>query len=233
MSDDVIAQRRYYEATVGRYDSMHSDENVLAFEYMARMIRSMDVRSVLDVGAGTGRALSFLSSQCPDIELVGVEPVRALLDRAPVGRLVEASGDSLPFCDRSFDAVCETAVLHHVPDPAILVREMLRVARRVVVLADANRFGQGPMWKRLMKVGLWRTSLWGAYTHLRTKGKGSLYSEGDGVFWSYSVYDSLPLLRDWADRMFVLPTHGSSGIWTGPLLSAEHVLAVGLRDREV
>jgi len=56
--------------------------------------------------------------------------------------LLMASGDALPFADNSFDAVCEFGILYHVPEPVRVIQEMLRVARHVVVISDANRFGQ-------------------------------------------------------------------------------------------
>lgn len=31
-------------------------------------------------------------------------------------------------------------------------------------------------------------------------------SDGDGVFYSYSIFDSMSQLRAWADRVFVVPT---------------------------
>jgi ubiquinone/menaquinone biosynthesis C-methylase UbiE len=104
---------------------------------------------------------------------------------------VRGSGAALPFADSSFDVVCEFAVLHHVPNRNAVVKEMFRVARKAVLISDSNRFGQGPRAARLIKLGLYKTKLWKAYNYLRTSGKGYRVTEGDGVAYSYSVYDSL------------------------------------------
>ena len=44
-----------------------------------------------------------------------------------------AFADSLPFEDQSFDAAMAVATVHHWPDPMAGLRELRRVARRVVV----------------------------------------------------------------------------------------------------
>jgi ubiquinone/menaquinone biosynthesis C-methylase UbiE len=46
---------------------------------------------------------------------------------------VAAAAESLPFADQSFDAAMAIATVHHWQDPVAGLREMQRVARRVVV----------------------------------------------------------------------------------------------------
>ena len=48
-------------------------------------------------------------------------------------RCVAATAESLPFEDQSFDAAMAFATVHHWQDPIAGLREMRRVARRVVV----------------------------------------------------------------------------------------------------
>jgi SAM-dependent methyltransferase len=52
---------------------------------------------------------------------------------AGAARCVAASAESLPFEDKSFDAAMAFATVHHWRDPLAGLREMQRVARRVVV----------------------------------------------------------------------------------------------------
>ncbi|MGC0327378.1 SAM-dependent methyltransferase [Streptomyces sp. SAI-170] len=53
-----------------------------------------------------------------------------------------ATAESLPFEDRSFDAAMAVSTVHHWPDPVAGLREMRRVARRVVVFTyDASTPG--------------------------------------------------------------------------------------------
>ena len=55
---------------------------------------------------------------------------------------VAAVAERLPFEDRSFDAAMAVSTVHHWPDPIAGLREMRRVARRVVVFThDSSETG--------------------------------------------------------------------------------------------
>jgi SAM-dependent methyltransferase len=88
-----------------------------------------DARTVLNVGVGTG------SYEPPDREVTAVEPSAVMRAQRPAGAApcVAASAEALPFADQSFDAAMAFATVHHWPDPVAGLREMQRVARRVVV----------------------------------------------------------------------------------------------------
>ena len=55
----------------------------------------------------------------------------------PAGKApcVAGSAENLPFEDQSFDAAMAVSTIHHWQDPIAGLREMRRVARRVVVFA--------------------------------------------------------------------------------------------------
>jgi SAM-dependent methyltransferase len=236
------AQRAYYASTAERYESTHvgaDDEHSRALRYGVALMRAHQVGTVLDVGTGTGRAVRGL--QEAGFRAVGVEPVRELIEAGvrlgtDAHALVRGDGARLPFRDGSFDAVCEFGVLHHVRDPRPLVREMLRVARKVVLLSDTNRFGRASMKSRIVKLALWKLGMWPLAYALWTRGKGCDVSECDGVAYSYSVYDSLDQVSEWADRVILIPTkvEGTRRTgWADPLLTASHVLLCGLKELEV
>jgi ubiquinone/menaquinone biosynthesis C-methylase UbiE len=88
-----------------------------------------DARTVLNVGAGTG------SYEPSDRDVTAVEPsaVMRAQRHASTARCVAATAESLPFDDQSFDAAMAFATVHHWQDPVAGLREMRRVARRVVV----------------------------------------------------------------------------------------------------
>jgi len=88
-----------------------------------------DAQTVLNVGAGTG------SYEPSDRDVTAVEPSAVMRAQRPAGaaRCVAASAESLPFEDQSFDAAMAFATVHHWQDPITGLREMQRVARRVVV----------------------------------------------------------------------------------------------------
>lgn len=240
--DPVREQRRYYAETASRYDSMHAHEGVddnAGMHILFSVLRALDVRSVLDVGSATGRGLPHLAEGLSNALVCGVEPVEALVRQgissgATQGLpLLLASGDTLPFADKSFDAVCEFAVLHHVPDPARVIQEMLRVARHLIVISDANRFGQGSFPLRVVKLLLYKSRLWKVFDFLRTRGKRYQVSEGDGIFYSYSVYDNLHQIQQWAETVYLFPLDNpATPGWFHPLLTSGRVLLVAIRKQQ-
>jgi ubiquinone/menaquinone biosynthesis C-methylase UbiE len=239
MSTAEQLQHRYYTETAQRYDDLYgvADEHAVALRYMLGLSRQLGAATVLDVGSGTGRALRFFLDNGMDVR--GAEPVAALTEQAigkhgiPADRIVSGRGEKLPFPDGSFDVVCETGVLHHVADPAAVVREMMRVARTAVFLSDENRYGKGNILSNLFHIALYKVGLAGLYNFVRTLGKGYTVCPEDGIRYSYSVYQSLPLFSGWADRVFLIPTKGrKSRTWFQPLLTASHVLLCAIRDRQ-
>jgi len=96
-----------------------------------------DARTVLNVGAGTG------SYEPPDRDVTAVEPSAVMRALRPEGSApcVAAAAESLPFADQSFDAAMAFSTVHHWQDPVAGLREMRRVARRVVVFTyDSSEF---------------------------------------------------------------------------------------------
>jgi SAM-dependent methyltransferase len=239
--DPILAQRRYYTETAAHYDRMHAHEagdDDAAMQILFSVLRNLEVRTVLDVGSATGRGLPRLAEGLSNTLICGVEPVEALVRQgisSGVNKglpLLLATGDALPFADKSFDAVCAFGMLHHVPEPARVIQEMLRGARNVVVIFDANRFGQGPLPLRIIKLLLYKLKLWNVFDFLRTLGKGYQVSAGDGVFYSYSVYDNFHQIRQWADSvdLFPIAETRSSG-WLRPLLISGTVLLIAVRKK--
>ena len=55
--------------------------------------------------------------------------------------------ERLRFKDNSFDCVITFNFIHHAKDPARCLKEMVRVARHKVIIADINKSGQRIMEK--------------------------------------------------------------------------------------
>src|SRR4051794_23507353 len=117
MSSPQQLQAEYYRRTAGDYDTMHvgaEDEHVVALRYVRSFLEPLGARSLLDVGAGTGRVYRQLRGTGLDVR--GIEPVQALIDEAvnrhgaPPGVIEQGRGEALPFDDGSFDVVCSSAV---------------------------------------------------------------------------------------------------------------------------
>ena len=99
-----------------------------------------DAETILNVGAGTG------SYEPPDREVLAVEPSELMRSQRVLGAAPCLAGvaENLPFEDQSFDAAMAVCSVHHWKDPIGGLREMRRVARRVVVFlfdtSDPNLF---------------------------------------------------------------------------------------------
>lgn len=225
-------QRTYYQETAADYDALHcsaESPHDRALEHVAAACHRLGLKTILDVGCGTGRGLRFLAAK--GIEVHGVEPVPELVEQAVLKHGVPREwvdiGDArrLPYGDGAFDAVVACGIMHHVDTPAVVITELTRVARRAVFISDSNRFGMGSLPARIAKLVLKKARLWHVANYLKTRGKGYTESEGDGIAYSYSIYDSLAALSRWSDSVSLIPTERTSvASWLHPLLTCGHIL---------
>jgi len=202
-TSEIELQRRYYAKTAGQYEAMHvqeKDDHFFALSLLVASLDYLDARSILDIGSGTGRAIHYIKKQRPDLRIVGIEPVAELRE---VGysrglsekELIDGDGTRLQFDASEFDMVCEFGVLHHLRRPELAVSEMLRVAGKAIFVSDNNNFGRGSLIGRSVKQTLNRLGLWKFADFLKTKGKGYTVGEGDGVAYSYSVFNNYKQIR--------------------------------------
>jgi SAM-dependent methyltransferase len=121
---------RYDTLGVGYTDVRQEDPR------LAARIRAAlgDARSVLNVGAGAG------SYEPADLDVTAVEPSAVMRAQRPPGAapVVDARAEQLPFEDDSFDAAMAILSDHHWDDHARGLAELRRVARRRVLLFNAQ-----------------------------------------------------------------------------------------------
>jgi len=231
-SNQIEIQRRYYADTATQYDAMHvdaRDEHSFALAVMMGLIEHFGIRSVLDVGSGTGRAITYIKKRMPGLRVVGVEPVAELREigyRQQLSRdeLVPGDACALPYRDGEFDLVCEFAVLHHIPRPADAVKEMLRVAGKAIFISDSNNFGQGSAVGRMFKQSVHALGLWKIADLIKTRGKGYTISEADGLAYSYSVFDNYRQVRNACREIYTFNTRNAG---TNPYRTAGQVAVWG------
>jgi SAM-dependent methyltransferase len=132
-----MSSGQLYDTIGGTYTVTRRTEPRIAARIWAAL---GDARTVLNVGAGTG------SYEPPGRHVLAVEPSALMRSQRPpdAAPCLAGSAESLPFHDRSFDAAMAFATIHHWQDPIAGLRELRRVARRVVVFTfdtgDPNRF---------------------------------------------------------------------------------------------
>ena len=134
-----MSSGQLYDTIGATYTATRRTEPRIAAQVWAAL---GDARTVLNVGAGTG------SYEPSDRDVLAVEPSALMRAQRPAGAApcLAATAESLPFQDQSFDAAMAFATIHHWPDPIAGLRELRRVARRVVVFthdtSDAGWLGR-------------------------------------------------------------------------------------------
>jgi SAM-dependent methyltransferase len=121
--------------------------------------RRGDRLTMLDVGTGAGdlpeRARAIAARAGIELVTIGLDVRAALLaaSRSRAGLAVAGDARALPVASRGVDVVVCAQVLHHFPpgDAECLLRELTRVARRRVIVAELRR-----AW--IAAAGLWLAS---------------------------------------------------------------------------
>lgn len=237
-SEPIGLQRDYYARTAERYDHMHEQvPHDVALGHVIGFISWLDARSLLDTGCGTGWGLRVIGNAAPGLELRGNDPSRDLLDVAierygvPRELLDCVGSEQLPYDDDTFDVVVATGVMHHVPRPATVIAEMLRVARQAIFISDANIYGTGSSIVRMARNLLAAGRLLGAVNRLRRGGNDWYYTDADGIAWSYSVYDSLQQVQQACSDTLIVPTDRSDPrAAANPRARSSHALLCGFKQ---
>ena len=107
---------------------------------------------VLDVGAGDGLLAARILAVRPDVRIEGVDVLVREGTAIPVRAF---DGERIPYEDGSVDLVMMVDVLHHTDDPAVLLRESMRVARAGILIKDHLREGRlaGAVLRTMDRVG--------------------------------------------------------------------------------
>lgn len=101
---------------------------------VARMVRELAPRRLLDVATGSGDLAAEIARKCPNIEMTGVDFSAPMLEyarqrRVPRLQLLEADAMHLPFPDGAYDVVTIAFGLRNMASWPEAVREMARVTR--------------------------------------------------------------------------------------------------------
>ncbi len=232
---EVELQQQYYAHQAGQYESAQMEgheEHNFALSFLSSAIEFLKIQSVLDVGSGTGRVLRYLKGRCPNIHRIGIEPVQELREEGYAhglskSELRKGDGTQLEFKNQEFDLVCAFGVLHHVPNPNVVVSEMLRVARKAIFISDSNNFGQGSACGRFLKQLIDTVGLWRACNFFKTHGKGYLFEGGDGISYSYSVFNNYEQIKRQCSSIHLLNTKdGKADFYK----TAGHVALLGIKS---
>ncbi|KAF0182313.1 MAG: type 11 methyltransferase [Nitrospirae bacterium] len=144
---------------------MMSEEEILAYDKLVlkylgilhagavETILNMSPREgrFLDVGTGTGWISIGVAENCPGAEVIGIDLSPAMLSVAAGNARQQGVSDRVSFVlgdakkihyeDNSFDAVFCHNMLHHIPHPLPMVKEMIRVLKKdgALLIRDLKR----------------------------------------------------------------------------------------------
>jgi ubiquinone/menaquinone biosynthesis C-methylase UbiE len=134
-----------------------------AFVPLAKFLGARNAPTLLDIGAGTGRFLSFVKSARPDWKTIALDLSEPYLKRArsvlrgQTGvEFVAAPAEAMPLPDSSVDAAISIYLFHELP-PKVRVAAAKEIARvlkpgGIFVLADTIQYGDAPEFDGLIDV---------------------------------------------------------------------------------
>lgn len=121
--------------------------------------------SLLDLGTGPGYLPIEIVKRAPQIEIVGIDLSRKLIQMARANALKAGVSDNIRFMtgnsarlqfeDESFDMVISTGMLHSLKDPVKVLREIYRVIKKGAqawIYDPAKVAGNADQW-------IWKSSL--------------------------------------------------------------------------
>jgi ubiquinone/menaquinone biosynthesis C-methylase UbiE len=134
-----------------------------AFVPLAKFLDSRETPTLLDIGAGTGRFLSFAKSARPDWKAIALDLSEPYLKRARAAlrgqsdvEFIAAPAEAMPLPDASVDAAVSIYVFHELPPKirAAVAKEIARVLKPggIFVLAETIQTGDAPQFDGLIDV---------------------------------------------------------------------------------
>lgn len=112
------------------YDATREPLSPATVDSIAAQLKARGIRTILEVGVGTGRIAHPLTER--GFEVTGVDASRRMLSVARskgLMRLIQGDALRLPFGDRAFDTTLFVHVLHLLDDAPAAMDEGVRVSR--------------------------------------------------------------------------------------------------------
>ncbi len=135
LAERMTDSQTFFGRVAGEWDDLRAQLFGARFTPLSLLSLVPSDWVVADVGCGTGNASELLA---PCVErVISIDQSEPMLEAARqrlsgVGNVefVRGAAEAIPLADRSVDACVALLVLHHVPDPTTVLREMARVVRR-------------------------------------------------------------------------------------------------------
>ncbi|RZM28418.1 MAG: class I SAM-dependent methyltransferase [Pedobacter sp.] len=125
-----------------------------------QVCKNIEANKVLEVGAGDGSILHYLDEWKFAPELYALEIAESgvsLIEKrklASVKEIKTFDGYTIPYADNAFDLVILAHVLEHVEHERVLIRELKRVAKHLIIEVPLDyRFGVDRRMKHFLDYG--------------------------------------------------------------------------------
>ncbi len=107
-----------------------------AWSLLHLIINKIEGNSILDVGCGSGLALSVINAINPERNCIGIEPTDDLVDIWNLRKVSvkKGSATNIPFSNKEFDTVYSSHVIEHIEDDLKAAKEIIRVARKKALI---------------------------------------------------------------------------------------------------
>lgn len=179
------------------YGALAEDTAVL-LEALSQDVQGVGLNGqrVLDVGGGPGYFAEAFGER--GAGYVGLEPSISEMSAAGLSGYgaVRGDGTALPFKDGVFDVTYSSNVVEHVPDPAALCDEMLRVTRPGGLVVVSYTVWLGPFGGH--ETGLWPHYVGGDFARRRYE---RVHGHPPKNVWGESLFAvSAKWGLDWADH---------------------------------
>jgi ubiquinone/menaquinone biosynthesis C-methylase UbiE len=135
------------------YDRKYKRTDLLEKKLLSKLFAQFpDVKSVLEVGCGTGHFTRWMASDLA-LECIGVDVSKVMLheakERWPKGTLLQSESSLLPLKDKSVDISVFITSMEFMPDGSIALKEALRIARKGIILGLMNKNSASAIRKRI------------------------------------------------------------------------------------
>lgn len=146
--EDVKQVCQEIEARSSIYEPTGLCRTKMQEELIAEIIP--DAENILEIGTGKGGLTAMLAANCSSVDTVGLnlkESETAYLNLASKGLEKKVNfyrfdaGEGIFAEERSYDLVVSSMSFHHFRYPFAVIREMIRVTKKQLIIADFNNAG--------------------------------------------------------------------------------------------
>jgi ubiquinone/menaquinone biosynthesis C-methylase UbiE len=137
----------YYDMTARNYNELYGEEQARKIDFIKNRIVIPDDYLVLDVGCGSGLSSALTGNKK---NIIGIDPSIELLKQNK-NHCVCAYAESLPFKNKTFDAVISLTAIQNFSDIKKGLEEIKRVGKDFFILTILKRSQKVDDTRKLIK----------------------------------------------------------------------------------